>query len=650
MITTFHPPEELRCGSLKYTMPKLVMVLVWIMIGEAIVALGTQLPNRMLPVQLKGMAELPETWKVFILSTIGGILNWTVCPYISVASDWHRGRLGRRIPYILASTPPIALALILFGFTQRFGTQISSWAAPFWETSPWKMTAILIGMVMFLFQFFNMWVNSVIYYIFNDIVPPKYHATALAFFRIGGTAATSIFNLFFFRHAETHATAIWVSVGILYAIGVTLFCFLVKEGEYPPLTEEQLAAQKLPLGQKLLQKFTGIKTFIKESFYDRLYIYQYCLTIAGALTYCMGSFNFFLQSELGLDTKGVGSMDGITGIVNASGLALVLVTSVLVNRWNPVRIGRYMLAFNLTLAPTCLRWFFGTLPPNVYLYSNVLNTACALVLVSLSSVAGMPAQMRVLPKSRFGSFCAMQALIRSFVVMVVSLAGGALLDYLKLHVFVDNPNYSYRILEAWRIPWDYLAFFFGFLAYRRWGKLDGMTKYKAPASWEPSGFETMDDVDASPRVKPVHLLRMLWIGDLFFLLFTLVFPAYAYYHCHCQNLEPELYSRYLTQPLAVMLAADALWILLRLYLAWDARRIQKGLVPHTGLLHPPMALIVMATVGAQVAIRIGSVAYSTGSFAITSLNLCAGNLLFLVIALALLSWMEHGIPQPEQEA
>ncbi|MCQ2396454.1 MAG: MFS transporter [Lentisphaeria bacterium] len=650
MSTTSQDNDQLRCGTLRYTMPKLVMLLIWIMLGEAIIALGTQLPNRMLPVQMKGMVELPETWRVFILTTIGGILNWTVCPYISVASDWHRGRLGRRIPYILASTAPIALSLILFGFSQRFGEQLSSWVSPFWNTSPWKMTAIIIGLVMFLFQFFNMWVNSVIYYIFNDVVPPKYHAQANAFFRIGGSAGMAIFNIFFFRYADEHATVIWVTIGIIYAVLVTLFCFFVKEGEYPPLTEEQLAAQNLPLLKKIFQKFIGIKSFLKDSFYDRVYIYNYCLTIASALTYCMSSFNYFFQTEMGLDTKDVGNMDGVNGIIGVTGIGLVLLTSVFVNRWNPVRIGGYMVAFNLTFAPTCFRWFFGTLPPNVYLIISVLNTAGMLVLANIASVSAMPTLMRIFPKSRFGSFCAMQSLIRSFVVMLISLMGGALLDFLKLKVFVENPNFSYRIIEAWRVPWDILAFIFFFLLYRRWGKLNGMRNYKAPAGWEPSGFETMDPVEASPRVKPVNLLRMLWIGDAFLLLFTLAFPAYAYFHCHYRQLETELFASYLIQPTCIMLVADILWILLRLYIAFDAKRVLKGLVPHTGLLHPALTILVFITTGAQTAIRIVSVAYSTGSFAITSLNLCAGNILMLVIVVAVLSWMEHGIPQPEERA
>ena len=119
-VTIYH------CGTLTYTLPRLFFVLFWVVIGSAVIAVGTQLPSIMLPVQLKAMG-VSETTKVFLLTTIGQVLNMTVCPYIGVASDWHRGKWGRRIPYIFLSMPPIVLSLVMFGLSGQIGNRLASW-------------------------------------------------------------------------------------------------------------------------------------------------------------------------------------------------------------------------------------------------------------------------------------------------------------------------------------------------------------------------------------------------------------------------------------------------------------------------------------------------------------------------------------------
>ena len=54
--------------------------------------------------------------------------------------------------------PPIVLSLVMFGLSGQLGNHLASWTS----AAPATMTMTAIGLAMFLFQFFNMWVNSII--------------------------------------------------------------------------------------------------------------------------------------------------------------------------------------------------------------------------------------------------------------------------------------------------------------------------------------------------------------------------------------------------------------------------------------------------------------------------------------------------------
>ena len=349
-----------QCGTLTYTLPRLFFVLFWVVVGSAVISVGTQLPSIMLPVQLKELG-VSETAKVFLLTTIGQVLNMTVCPYIGVVSDWHRGRWGRRIPYIFLSMPPIVLSLVMFGLSDQLGSRLAAWTG----VAPATMTMLAIGLVMFLFQFFNMWVNSVIWYIFNDIIPVKFFGASMAAFKIGLTAGPSFFHYFLFKYAATHPTLLYFGIAILYAVGVSLFCLFVKEGEYPPLSAEQLAEKAKPWKERLLGKFKGLGSFIKESFCGRIYVYRYLFTICVACATCSYIFALYLNQDMGLTDDRIGKLNGLSGIIGTVGILVVSVLlAEVVNRWHPLRVEIYyyfdtligMPFFSAGSLEPCLRW------------------------------------------------------------------------------------------------------------------------------------------------------------------------------------------------------------------------------------------------------------------------------------------------------
>lgn len=654
------PSRTYHCGTLTYTLPRFSFVLFWILVGSAIIAVGTQLPSIMLPVQLKELG-ISETAKVFVLSTIGSVMNMTVCPYIGVVSDWHRGKWGRRIPYIFLSMPPIVLSLVLFAFSQQLGELFARMTG----FAPVTMTVAALSLTMLLFQFFSMWVNSVLWYIFNDIIPTRFLGTAMAAFRIGLNVGPALFYYFLFQYAQSHSALLYLGIAVLYFIGVGLFCLFVREGEYPPLSNEQLAIRKQPFQQRMLAKWKGLGTFIKESFCGRIYIYRYLFQFAISGATCANIFILYLYRELGITDDLAGKFSGMNGILTTVGLLVVSVLAAeVVNRWHPMRVEMYFRFFTAALFPLSLRWLFGTLPPKVFVWIGLASGVCNLFLLGLTLVCSLPAQMLLFPKSRFGSFCSMQSLLRSFVVILVSFLAGGLFDLLKVHFgrTMGNPDFAFRYMPVWAIPWDLMVPVFGFLLYREWGRLGGLSNYSAPACWEPSGYEAMESMPVKP-VSPGGLLRCLPVFDAFYVFFSLFFPIYALWQCRWRPAiplgenaslpmlfhaggDPGMLYYYLVVPMLLVVLADAAWLFLRHRIQWRARRVLCHEEENRGLLHPGMAILILMTGGSQILVAMFGNLYANGRMGYLSLALAAATFLLMTGALCALACMEFGMPQP----
>ena len=87
---------------------------------------------------------------------------------------------------------------------------------------------------MVCFTFFNSFVGSVFWYLFNDVVPEHLLARFMSLFRLVSLLTASVYNFFIFRHAGTHSTQILSGISLLYFFGFGLMCLKVKEGKYPP--------------------------------------------------------------------------------------------------------------------------------------------------------------------------------------------------------------------------------------------------------------------------------------------------------------------------------------------------------------------------------------------------------------------------------
>ncbi len=650
-----------RCGSLTYTMPRLLMVFFWLFVGGTVLSVCLSLPGSLLPVQLRVMGEacpgapaLSDRAKMVLLSTIGGVLNMTVCPYISVVSDLRRGKWGRRIPYIIMSLPPLVLSLVLFAFNRTLGEGLSRLVQSWWSITPLTMTMLVLGVTMFIFQFFSMWVNSVIWYLFNDIIPTEFFSRVMAVFHIGLSGSMAFFNYFFFKFAEKHSTIIYLGGAGLYAVGMGLMCFFVREGEYPPLSEDQHRLKDATLKERIAGKFAGFRDFVKDTFCHRVYTYRYMMGVFGAISAAAGGFAYFLNGELGIDDALLGKITGVQGIIGTVGIMLASVlTAKLVNRWHPARIILYNALFAaFVTAPFNLRWLFGTYPPKVYAIFCIVSAVISVALSGLLTISSLPFEMLFFPKSKFGAFCSMQALLRSIPGIVLGVLVAWVFDLLAV-VLADHgihPDFRFRFIPVWALPWAGMVAFLPYKVYTLWGKLGGYNGFRRPAPWMPGGYETAPNLPCHP-VRPTQLLKSLYAFDGSFALFIILIPLYAFWQCRWRtDAETELFKHYLLWPGVFVIATVVSWLVVRQCLAARAHAAMTPEGAKLGLLHPWLMLFLFIPRLLDLANMIYCNFFVRGLFGVANLTMTASSLFLMVVAIAILAHMERDVAPPAEPA
>ncbi len=459
------PHEELakggayRVGTLVYTLPGLLFMMLWLLWGDFCFSLMESVFPAVSPLML-GKLDAPNWMIALFMSTIPGILNATVCPFVSYWSDRHRGPLGRRIPFILYTIPFLCLFLALIGLAPY----LAGWMAKAgWLQDPRVATLVMMGVFITGFQFFNMFVASVYYYLFNDVVPAQFLGRFLAAFRLVGVLATGGFYLFVFPHAETHFLHIFVGAALLYGVVFLLMCRFVKEGQYP-----------LPPDVKDGQTITGgIKVFFRQSFNQRFYWLFYLFVSFWAASGAGGVFTYFFYSSLGITLEQFGLYTGWGTFISA---ALLLPCGFLSDRFSPLRTLLVAGVLGVGCSALPLVFLVFPVPPENAFLVWCLAFGASIPVMALFTASELPTYMSVLPRNRFGQFSAATAMTRSVFTVIAGLSCGLLLDWLK----AVDPARAYYYLPVWVVTFQGIAVFCLWRLHNRWKKLGGSESYVPP--------------------------------------------------------------------------------------------------------------------------------------------------------------------------
>jgi maltose/moltooligosaccharide transporter len=459
-----------RCGTLTYTKAGLALVFFWLLWGDFCFTLMESVIPSIMPLRLEEL-HAPNLVMSLIVGTIPNAMNFLVNPVVSFRSDRHRGKWGRRIPFLLFPTPFITLCLVGMAYSAEIGQWLHTHVVA--GRGGFGVNAVIIGTIavlMVTFQFFNMFISSVYYYLFNDVVPAQFVSRFMAFFRLVGSLAGMCFSYFIFPFAKTHLTEIFLGAAVLYFIGFMLMCWRVREGEYPPAP---------PLVDNRTGFLASAKTYLKESYTHPFYLcffgFGACLQVSGACAFVANLFYL----HLGISLAQIGKFGAIMSI---PGLILMWPIGWLADRFHPVRVVVWSML-----------WF----PLLSLLSFFVVHDFKTMVIMSLVGfpigmfygAAVLPMQMLLMPKERYGQFGSADAVIRSISAVLMSVVAGLFMDWLS-RLYGGNKEY-YRWMYIWSAICQVASWLFLFRVYRYWKQYGGLKNYKPPAVGAPVGGTTL---------------------------------------------------------------------------------------------------------------------------------------------------------------
>ena len=564
-----------HCGTLTYTKAGLGALFGWLLWGDFCFTLMEAVVPSILPLKLKDLGC--SNWMMgMILSTIPGILNMTICPYVSFKSDRYRSRWGRRIPFISATMPFLCVSLVLLGWSDDICVLLQKNSTYLREFAPTTLTIGLIAVFMIMFQFFNMFVGSVFWYLFNDVVPPQFFGRFVGMFRIVGTGACALYSYFIFKFAESNMREILIGASILYFVGFGLMCFFVREGQYPSFEEEKPGEN----GKGL----EGIKSFLKESFTHKLYWFMFIFTAFQAIAGAIGTFYIFWGKNMGLSLDQIGKKGGITAV---AALVAMYFAAIFIDRWHPLRVAAYLTVFSVITVMMNWVWVFVDLPA---IYFFWLNLGLGLITAFHGALVGgceLPLFMRLFPPSRFGQFCSAAALVRSFGAICAGVMAGLFIDLTRWRY--HGSDFGYRFIFVWTTVFTAVTALFFILTYRKWYSLGGDAHYHPPVPWSEKGIEEVAIVTTvGPQSRWLKwtfrmfhaTMALSTIGIVSLLLWMHYRHAGIAFYWHAVLLLP------------LSLVAWVCWIILEKRIWHDVARAQNGKALHNGIPHHGLLIVV----------------------------------------------------------
>jgi Na+/melibiose symporter-like transporter len=464
--------EVFRTGTLTYNRKGLTRLFTWLMAGDVVFVLISQIEPRVLPVLLK-LHGATDSQITFIVSSIPAILTLLINPVVSYCSDRTKTSRGRRIPYLLWATPFVSLLLAITPFAPQIANALgdSSMVKYLTGLTGASSVVLMFGIFVLLYQIFQNVVSAVFFYLLRDVVPTTHMGRFMSLFRIVGALSTFILIYWLLSAVEKHSHTIFISVAVLNLIGFTLMCFRVKEGEYPEVTDK-VERKGWRLGH-------AARNYIAECFSQPIYWWMYgariCVYVASLL---IGFLIFFPQIELGM---GLETAARYTAIPSLAWLLVAYPVGILLDRWGVMRV--FELTLWLNVSAYIASFFLVTGPVSFFISALVTG-----ILFWLAMLSQMVYLQQLVHPQRVGQLSSANAALQSVIIIaLVSPVAGRYLDFLKGYEAImtvpligDVSVGPYRFVNLMLALLFLVSLFCLHRSRRHWLRLGGPKNYQAP--------------------------------------------------------------------------------------------------------------------------------------------------------------------------
>lgn len=410
-------PRTWSVGTLTYTSAGLFALFCWLLAGDYAWSMKERAVNPLAQVMLRSFTA-PDWLVGLLVGSVPAAIGMILGPVVSVRSDRHRGKWGRRIPFLLIPTPVVALSMLGLAVTPAWANWLHGYLG---ASSPGAMACRLavFGLFWTAFEISSITVNTLYGALINDVVPQLIIGRFFALYRAVGLITGIIFNFYLIGEAQEHFFWIFGGLGLLFGVGFAVMCLKVKEGQYPPPPPPpaSIAASRL---------IGPVRSYLQECYSKPFYLRYFLATTLGLLA--LGPVNAFSLFH----ARSVGLSDGLYGkclaLSYAISLLLAYPVGALADRFHPVRLGVLGMS---GYAVGMMAGFFVATDQWTFFAAFALHTVLAGVyLTGIASIG-----QRLLPAAKFGQFSSAAGIIAAACLMVLPPALG---------LFIEGMEHNYR--------------------------------------------------------------------------------------------------------------------------------------------------------------------------------------------------------------
>jgi len=406
-----NPPKKVwRAGTLTYSSAGLAAVFAWLLFGDFAWSMRDRSVGPMAQWYLNHL-NVPNLLFGLLISTFPAVIGVIIGPIISVKSDRHRGRWGRRIPFLLVTTPIAAFGMIGIAVTPV----VAKWVhGHFPEQSEMVVALICFGVFWAAFEFATIASQSVFGGLINDVVPKELLGRFYGLFRAVSLIDGMIFNYWIMGHVPTHFTLILCAIGATYCGAFLWVCFKVKEGRYPPPPP---APEKKAGG--FGGRFAAVRSYCKECFTNPYYLSLFVLLKVAFMAF--GPVNTFAipyARSLGIGMEVYGKFLSLTFFIS---LCLSWFLGWLADVFHPLRMALVMLSAYVVLSVWAV---FNVSSEGTFLVAWVAHGVISGSYFTSAASLGQ----RLFPHSKYAQFASAAGIFTSFANMTLAPLVGLVID------------------------------------------------------------------------------------------------------------------------------------------------------------------------------------------------------------------------------
>ncbi len=449
-----------HAGTLTYTKSGLVMLFVFLLGGDFTWQLRDRFIIPTMPLLLRKFGG-SDFITGLLMGTLPAALGILLAPVVSYRSDRHRGRFGRRIPFLLIPTPFAAAAMVGLAFTPVIGRWLHEGMGS--PNSPSRSACIIFVFAFFwtIFELGAVTCNTLHGALINDVVPRPVIGRFFGLFRVLSLGAGIFFSYFFFGKVEAHFMAMFIGIGLLYGICFSIMCLTVKEGDYPPPPP----TRKHPLGPL----GAAVETYVRDCFTKPYYLWFFLSFMLAHMAFTpVNLFSIYYAQSVGMDMTTYGKYSAIQllcSMIQAPFLGW------LADKFHPLRMTLFAL---LMYAASTLLAFFLVRDARTFAAAHVICGTCSGIWLTATAPLG-PA---LLPKMRFATFMSATGISIAIGSMITAPIVGRWLDYVNRHQPPGSRDYHYIYL--WASGFVTLSLIVTLVVYKKFMNYGGPKHYDAP--------------------------------------------------------------------------------------------------------------------------------------------------------------------------